>query len=304
MAFAQGSRSRLSYVVESSYGTTPGGPTMLTLPFSTHSLNLEKQLIQGADILGDRMPRVSRHGTRTVTGDITAQLRATDFDELLESAFLDTFGTSGADSLLIGTTPQYLTIEDAALDITQYRVFTGCTVSQMQLSIAPNQAPEATFTIVGKDVSISGSSLGTPTAASGNEPFDNFNGTIEEGGSAIAIVTGINLTLENGFAPAYVVGAETAPQLEVGRAIVTGEVTAYFEDATLYNKFLNETESSLEFELEDTTSGESYTFLIPKVKYNSGAIPVSDPQSRIMTLSFEGLYDASTGTNLRLTRSA
>lgn len=45
MAFAQGSRSSLSYIVESTFGTTPAG-NFTTLPFTSHSLNLTKDIME------------------------------------------------------------------------------------------------------------------------------------------------------------------------------------------------------------------------------------------------------------------
>lgn len=87
MAFAQGSRTGLSYVVESSFGVTPSSPSMTSLPYNSHSLNLSKQRVQGNEIQTDRMPRVDRHGNRQVGGDIVVDLRPGDFDDLIESAF-------------------------------------------------------------------------------------------------------------------------------------------------------------------------------------------------------------------------
>jgi hypothetical protein len=81
MAFAQGSRSSLSYIVESTFGTTPAG-NFTNLPFSTHSLNLTKDRVTGTDIQADRMPRVDRHGNRQVAGDIVADLRKGDYDPI------------------------------------------------------------------------------------------------------------------------------------------------------------------------------------------------------------------------------
>jgi len=305
MAYAQGSQSGLTYVVETSFGTTPGSPAMITLPINTHSLNLVKQRVQGNEIQEDRMPRVDRHGNRNAAGDITVDARADDYDDLFECAFLNTFSTSGASSLTVGTTPQYLTLEDRLTDVTQFRTFTGMTVSQMSVSIAPNQMVQTTFSMVGQDSDISGTSLDpTPTASSSNEPFDSFSGSISEGGSPIAIVTGLNFTLTNSFAPAFAIGSATAAQLEVGRAVVEGTVTAYFENSTLYNKFVNETESSLQMVLDDSTSGNTYTFDFPRVKYNGGDLPLADEQSRILSLPFSALRDSSEGTNIKLTRSA
>lgn len=302
MTFAQGSRSGLSYVVEPSFGSTPTAPTMIDLPYKRHSLDLTKQRLQGEDIRPDRMPRVSRHGNRNAIGDIEVDLRADAYDDFLESAFFNTFTTAGV--LTIGTSPQFMTIEDRALDIAQYRQYTGCAVSTMRLSTGPNRMVETTFSMVGKDMTQSGTSLdSSPNAASTEDPFDSYSGAIEEGGSSIAIVTGIDMTLTNSLAPTFVVGSAVTPQLEFGRAIIEGNVTVYYQDASLINKFLNETETSLQFAFDDVATGSTYTFLLPRIKVNGASVGVANPQSRTITLPFEALYDTSTGTNMRLTKS-
>ena len=73
MAFAQGSRSSLSYIVESAFGTTPAG-NFTNLPFTSQSLNLTKDRVAGNDIQQDRMPRVDRHGNRQVAGIFTGDI--------------------------------------------------------------------------------------------------------------------------------------------------------------------------------------------------------------------------------------
>lgn len=301
MAFAQGSRTGLSYVVESSFGTTPGSPSMQSIPYTSHSLELTKQRVQGNDIQPDRIPRVDRHGTRQASGDISVDLRATDYDDFLESVFFSSLDSSGV--MKIGTTPKFLTIEDRAEDISQYRQFLGMAVSQMSINVAPNQMVQTTFSMVGQDLTQSGSSLGTPSAASGNEPFDSFNGTINEGGSSIANVSAIQFTLNNSMAPTYTIASATAPQLEFGMAMVEGTLTTYYEDSSLIDKFMDETETSIELEINDTTSGGSYTFLLPEVKYNGASVPVQDPQSRLITIPFVGIYDSAEDTNLKLSKA-
>jgi hypothetical protein len=69
MACAQGSRSDLSYIVEVTKGTTPVG-NFTNLPYTSHSLNLTKELVEGTDIQSHRMQVHSRHGNRQVGGDI------------------------------------------------------------------------------------------------------------------------------------------------------------------------------------------------------------------------------------------
>jgi len=303
MAFSQGSRSSLSFITESTFGTTPAG-NFTNLPFSTHSLNLTKDRVAGTDIQADRMARVDRHGNRQVNGDIVVDLRDGDFDAFLESAMLNTWAT---DVLKVGTTPKFFSVEDYAADIDQSRVFTGLSVSTMGISLAPNQMVTTTFGMVGKDMTMSATEK-TQDAASGAAPFDAYSGDISignVGGAApVAIVTALDFTLNNSYAPTFVIGDDSAPSLEYGRAEVEGTMTAYFEDAALIDRFLNETETEIEVSVNDPSGANAYTFSFPRVKINSADVGVDGPTSRMISMSFVALYDATEGTNLKITRPA
>jgi len=306
MPFSQGSRAGLSYVPEVTFGTTPATPSLVQLPYTTHTLNLTKERVTGNDIQPDRMPRTDRHGNRTAAGDIVADLRKGDYDLFLESAFFNTFATN---VLKVGTTPKFFSIEDAATDISQFRLFTGMSVSSLAVSIRPNQMVTGTFSMVGKNMAISGTSVdAVKTASSGNAPFDAYSGALsigDAGGTltAAAIVTGIDFTINNALAPTFVVGSSTTPQLEYGMATVEGTITAYFEDAALITRFLDETQTALQVVVDDPTGLSDYTWLFPRVKINGADVPVDNPTSRIITMPFVALYDATEGTNLKLTRS-
>ena len=303
MAFSQGSRTRLSFIEEVTFGTTPAG-NFTELPFTTHSLNLTKERVQGNDIQSDRMPRVDRHGNRSAAGDIVVDLRADVYDTLLESMMFNDFST---DVLKVGTTLKSFSFEDYASDIDQARLFTGMAVSQGQFSIAPNQMITSTFSFVGKDMAISATEK-TANAASVLQPFDSYSGAItigDNGGSlsSLATVTSVDFSVNNALSPTFVVGSDSTPQLEFGRATVEGSLTAYFEDASLINRFLNETESAFNVTVDDPTGLNEYGFFFPKVKFNSANADVANPQSRLITLDFVALYDATEGSNLTITRS-
>lgn len=306
MAFAQGSRSGLSYIVESTFGTTPAG-NFTAIPYNTHSLNLTKERVTGNEIQPDRMLRVDRHGNRTATGDIAVDLRDGNFDPFLESALQSTWDNTpvGPDELKVGTTPKYFSVEDAAQDITQYRLFTGMSVSSMSISIAPNQMVTTTFSMVGKDMTISGTGK-TVDAATIAQPFDSYSGDVAIGdvanSAAAAIVTSLEFSIDNAMNPTFVVGDDATPHLETGMATVEGTLTAYFEDAALINRFINETESELVVSVNDPTSANEYTFTFPKIKVNGADVPVDGQTSRIITLPFVALYDVTTNTNLMIQR--
>lgn len=301
MAFAQGSRSRLAVGSQANFTTT--ATSFTTLPFTTHSLNLAKDRIAGTDIVNHRQPTVDRHGNRSIGGDIVADLRHAEFDLLMQAALMsdndfDTGfsagdGTTVANAAIVGTTPTFLSIEDYAEDIDQARLFTGCTVNTMAVSLAPNQMVSATFGIVGRDMSISATQK-SPTASAGAAPFDAYSGDIKLGskgslGSALTLITALDFTITNNFAPTLVIGESTASDMEFGTASIEGTVSAYFEDATLINRFINETESALEVSVG--SGSDTLTFTFPRIKINSADVGVDGPTSRIVNMSFVALRD-------------
>ena len=299
MAFAQGSRSSLSYIVESTFGTTPAG-NFQNLPFTSHSLNMTKDRVEGTDIQADRMSRVDRHGNRTVAGDIQADLRDTDFDDLIEGAMMSTWSS---DVIKIGTTPKYFSIEDYAADIDQARLFSGCSVNTLSVALSPNAMVAGTFGIVGKDMAISATEK-TQDAATDASPYDAYSGDLEIGGTASAIVTAMDFTLTNGLAPTFVVGDDSAPSLEVGNAVIEGSMSVYFEDEAILNRFINETETSLKVTVGDNeATPNTLEFFFPRCKINSADVGVDGPTSRMIALSFVALRDDTEATSLRITRS-
>ena len=107
----------------------------------------------------------------------------------------------------------------------------------------------------------------------------------------MTLITAVDFTITNNFAPTLVIGESTASALEFGMISVEGTVSAYFEDATLLNRFLNETESSLEVSVGDGSN--TLTFLFPRIKVNSADVGVDGPTSRIVNMSFVALRDTS-----------
>jgi hypothetical protein len=212
--------------------------------------------------------------------------------------------------LKVGSTPKSFSIEDEAADIAQYRLFTGMTVDTVAISVKPNEMVTATFSMVGKDMTISGTSLDpVKTATSTNQPFDSYSGALSVGtaGSAmttLAVITGIDFSITNSVTPTFVVGSATTPQLEFGMATVEGTITAYFEDSSLINRFINETATAFQVTVNDPTGVSNYTFHFPRVKINGADVPVDGPTgSRIISLPFVALYDATENTNIEIIRN-
>jgi hypothetical protein len=299
MAIANGARSQIAYVPEVTWGTTPGTPAMIALPYVSFGMNLTKEVYEDDSIQADRMLRHSVHGNKLVSGPLACNYSADDFDPLLESLFNDAFTL---DVLKTGTTQKSLTIEQGSLDIAQYSVYTGVVANKLTVSVPVNGLVTATFDLIGKAGTISGTALdATVTPAVASQPFFHAGGTFKEGGSTVGMLTSIEFSVDNGGAANYALGGTTAANLSIGMSKVSGTVTAYFEDASLVNKFINGTPSSLEFTLTDGVS--SHTYKMGNVKYNGATKSVAGQGPILVQLPFTAQYHAADGSNVVLTRA-
>lgn len=300
MTIATGSRHNLAYVAESTFGTTPSTPGFQNLRHTGTTLGLSKDAIESEELRDDRQIAHFRHGNKNVSGDVNIELSYGTFDDFIEAALAGTWATN---ILKAGTTRRSFTIERHHEDIGKYLRSTGCSINTLSLSVAPNSMITGSFGVIGSGFTAAGSAItgSTYTAETTTAPFDSFTGSITEGGSSIAIVTGLELSIDNGMEALYVVGQDTTLEPSIGKSTVTGSVTAYFEDITLLNKFVNETESSLQFTLTDS-AGKDYIFLMPKIKYNSGNPEAAGPGAVTISLDFVALYDSTALTQLKITR--
>lgn len=307
MAIATGARSGITYIAESTFGTTPGTPAMIALRVTGSTIELGKEGFQSEELREDRQIGEFRHGMRSVTGDINFELAHGVFDDFLEAVLGGTWTSEAPttpQTLKAGTTSRSFSIERRFTDIDQYQVFTGCAANTLSLSVSPNAIVTGSVGLLGRDMTVSGTTLdSSPTAAPANAPLDSFSGTLNEDGSAIATVTGIELSIDNGISPAQVIGADTTPELVLGRSNVTGTMTAYFEDASLLDKFVNETESTLDFKLDDPDGTNHLKFTLPRIKYTGASIPVDGQDSITVSLPFQALYDTTDATNIIIERS-
>jgi hypothetical protein len=118
------------------------------------------------------------------------------------------------------------------------------------------------------------------------------------------MITGIDFSVSNAVAPTFVVGSASTPQLEFGLATVEGTITAYFEDATLMNRFINETSTAFQVTVNDPSGASNYTFHFPRCKFNGAEVPVDGPTgSRIISIPFVALYDTLENTNIEIIRN-
>ena len=306
MTIATGSNSTTSIVKEITYGINPialDGATTI-VPRISDGANLTKGAFEDPTINGDRQSHFYRQGNREVGGDLVVAYGHENFDELLEGLFYSAFT---ANVLKIGSTPSSYTWQVAHPDIDQARMFTGVIPTSMSLEVNLDGVVQNTFSIMGADMELIDISTPpanydeTPVAAGDKQPFVHFDGTFAEGGVS-ACMTSITLNIDNGITGNYCLGDDVVKELSSNQVAVSGSISAYFEDGVLLNKFLNGTETTISFVLDDG-EGNSHTWLLPKVIYSSSEVVVADGNQIPITLDFVALYDVAEGSAVSVTRT-
>jgi hypothetical protein len=104
-----------------------------------------------------------------------------------------------------------------------------------------------------------------------------------------------------------VIGSDLVPEIFLGRALVTGQMTALFEDMELINAFIDEDEISLLIYLTTSSGGssEALTFYLPRIKLGGASVDTSGEAGQVITVPFTALKGITgDATTMRITDTA
>ena len=306
---ADGVGHSLFAVAETVRGTTPNDPALQTIRITGTTLGLSKDPLQSNEIRSDRQISDFRLGSNQVAGDINFELSYGSFDEFLKGVLCSPAWTGTPEAIKAEKTRWTWTLvrqfEELSAVQKPFYVYSGCEMNNLSLTVTANAMITGTFTVFGQKQEILGdlTSLGTPTFVdpTNTKPIDTFTGTLNEGGSEIAVVTELTLSLQNSVAARFVVGNKNSIDPSIGRSNLTGTITAFFEDSSLVEKFVNETESDLEVNLIDL-DGNTITIKLPRIVYTGGQPDVTGEGPITLSLPFQALKDETEGTQIIIER--
>lgn len=194
-----------------------------------------------------------------------------------------------------GHTDNSFSIEHWHDDVNQSELFTGCKVNTIEIGLPPTGMSTVTIGLMGKDVVTATSEyFTTPTANTTTGILASVNGIAYALGSKQTVLTGLSINIAGGMSMQPVVGSNTPPDIFEGRVVVTGEMTAFFENGDLRDAFLDEDEVALVFVF--TTSNvknpDFVAFTLPRVKF--GSANKNDGETGIVqTLSYQALLNTA-----------
>jgi len=308
MPQARGTQTVTALFQETTYNTTPGTPSGQKLYLTANQIQAQQNRLDSNTLTNSRERDQPIAGNINVAGPLNFELGAEWIGTLMKNA-MGTNATTGAGpyvhTMTLGDLPAGMVIEkDFGANISgsgRYQYYNGCKVATAAFDFPAEGFPTGSIAITGAKETASATPLDATLDDNGNTPFSAFQATILEGGSSIATVTAASINLDNGLDESvYVVGgAGERTALPEGFATISGSITALFEDATLLNKAINGTESSLKITLSrgdglGSSGNESMEFFVQQLLYERTSPPITGPAGIQITLPFKSYIKGST----------
>lgn len=302
MAIAETSQTRLAIIPEVNYGATPATPAFTKVRYTGDSLKHKRGNVSSQEVRPDRNVTDLIQVSGGAEGGINFELSYGAFDTLIEAVLGGTWSTN---VLKNGVAKRSFTLEktfeQGATDT--FIGYTGMVANTFSLSISAQEIVTGSFSFMGKGGYV-GSAIITGATYAEAPTNDVMSAGLSFADLAITgagspNLTGLTLEINNNGYERPVVGSIDSLGMGMEKFVVTGTATMYFENKTAYELFLAGTATDLSFTLTD--GDNSYGVVIPRLKFSDGDVPVSG-QDIILTLPFQGLYDATLGATIEITR--
>lgn len=300
MAISKGIFRTVALKKETTFGTKAGATGAQEMRRTTFDLNLIKDTYQSSQIATHQQIVDMRHGTRRVEGTLNDEISCSTHKDLwaalLRNAWVEgVVATPTPGKLFVpqsGHTNDSFTIESWRSDISVSEIATGCRITQAQISAPSNGMATVAFTVLGQDMETGAVQYFTaPTAATTTPVASGAIGEVKTDGAAIAVVTGAEFTINGNGTTGSVIGADVSPDVFVGVIEVSGQLTLYFQDKSLLDKFVGEETLSLSIQLDEGgTSTDFIRFSMPRIKLGSHTVADAAGEA-IATCQFTALMN-------------
>lgn len=205
-----------------------------------------------------------------------------------------------------GTTKKSFTMEKGFLEINEFFQYIGMIVNTMSLQIKSQEILTGSFSLIGKDATLVGTSLdSTPTPATTTDVLNAVDdvASIKEGGVEVAspnYIEEMTIELNNNLRSRYAVGSDALTSIGTGKCDITGTLKTYFGDSSLMDKFIAGSKTSLDFRVQDS-AGNSYIIDLPEVKFDSAnVVAQGQDQDVFAEMNYRAIRDAVYGFTIQV----
>jgi len=290
---------QLAYIPETVFGTTPATPQTTLLEFVTFTPTHSAEDIRSQTLASHAQLVDRRNGNVQAAAELAFELNPTNADTFLEAGLMGTWTTN---VLKVGKTARSFTLEEGQNDGPQYRTLTGATINTLGMSLTNDGYAQINCGVVGKALSAwTATSIdSTPTAAATGSRFFHDGGVYKIGGSVVASMQSVTWTWSNGLTPVFVLGSSAVAGFNIASVReLTGSASGLFESVTEANKFIANTDSSIQYQL--IAGSDSLDVKIGSLNYTNVSYDYSQG-GVVVNFDFVGKYNAADASSLVLTR--
>jgi hypothetical protein len=307
MAIASTSRTRVAYIAEAAYGTTPATPTFLEIRRTGGEMRTKKTTVVSDEISLDRNIRDEYQVAQDAEGQYDFELTYGTFDDLLAGAL---FGSWTTNVLTNGSVEQSFTFEET-VDLGggsfAYSRFIGVEVDSLALNFPARKGVTGSIKLMGKQQSLATAIIAgaTYTAPNTNVPETSVSvANLSIAGLAPAPkIKNLALNIANNLRIRDTVGSLYTDSFGSGQIDVTGSFDAYFESNALYQAVLDHGGGAISLTV-GAVANKKYTIEMPVVRFLDGARRLGGKNDDVMiNVPFRAIYDSGISGSIRITRA-
>jgi hypothetical protein len=299
MSRAKGYNSQLALGYETTYGKTPTTVKGYNMPFNQSKIAIQQKVVESSTIRGRRDKEQPVVGNIDVSGSVVVPIDQIGSGFWLAAMFGSPTTTGSGDPYThvfkVADSQPSLVLEQQYPDVPAYEMYNGCKVNKFSFTYGGDKELTANIDIVGAKRIVEATPFASPLTDISLLKFSNFQGTIEEGGSQLAIVTEASLNIDFGLdSNTYTIGGGGyRTELPEGYLQVSGSIKAFFEDTVLLNKAINNTKTSLNFKFAN--GAHSLGFYMEEVMIQQTSPGIESEKGIMINLPFKAFYDSGAG---------
>lgn len=294
MTQQRGANADIMIGFESTYGTV--ATVGYIMPFNSCGLVGVKARNVPATLTGTRNPVSPFSGNQDVSGSIVVPADSDAMAYWLNAMFGNP-STTGADPYVhefkIGASMPSFSLEKAFEDLAtdDYERFVGCKISTFAITVGGDGELICSMDVLGSKQTEETSAFDASPTTITLDRVNNDDAAINEGGGALNNSSEVSININFGLDPNQFVigGGGVRGDIPEGIVAVTGNLKTLFEDKTLLDKAIGDTETSLKITI--TASANSILELeLEELLYAVNGVPVEGPQGLLVDLDFSGYY--------------
>jgi len=289
-------------VKEVTWGVNPGG-TPRRIPFVSESLKAAIGVVEDESIRSDRGNDTPAQGNINPAGDINVVWSADAHGWLFWACIAGAVTVTGTSPYLHSFSeyinpdlPSY-TLERGFTDVNQYFVVTGCRMNQVTFTVQPEQTVKGAVSVIGMNEIASGTPINAAPTSITRRPLDSFSGSLNEFSIVLANATEATIRIMNNLGGVNVLFSQFKGALLAARLKISGTLTAFFTNLTLYNRFRNFTESNVIMKMQDA-NGRYIQIHVPHVRYTAGPPNISGEGPLFIPMEYNAYTDTVSNNQL------